>query len=111
MFTIHSQLKSVIVILGYPRIYRRLLEGLRKSNVGPEDKKIVRMTLKESLRFPTTAHRIFKSSETLKFLHFYKDNVLKNAGSAPDFFVSLAKDLEHNAGLIFGTAIRILTRK
>ena len=87
------------------------MEGLKKSGAGQEDQKIVRHTLKEAMRFPTTAHKILQSSETLAFLRYYKDTTLANTSPVPEFVAGVINTIESTAGGLFSYALRAVTRK
>lgn len=63
------------------------------------------------MRFPTTAHKILKSSETLAFLRYYKDTVLTTTSPVPEFVITVVKTIENTAGGVFSLALRTASRK
>ena len=79
---------------GYPRIYRRLLEGMKIINIPVEQRKPIKITIKESIRFPSTAYNVITSSETsnflLKYLEYTNSHINANI---PPFFLIIAKIL------------------
>mmetsp|Transcript_120381 Transcript_120381/g.236620 ORF Transcript_120381/g.236620 Transcript_120381/m.236620 type:complete len:126 (-) Transcript_120381:13-390(-) len=95
---------------GFHRVYRRLLEGLKRSNVDKYDQNVVRSTLKSSIRFPTTAYKLLQSNQTLQFLYTYAENVVKRPGSLPGFMVTTAKQFESVAGTYFSRALKDLSK-
>lgn len=49
-------------------MYRRLLEANARLVAAPEDRRVVRDTIKEAMRFPTKVVDVLEESHTVAFL-------------------------------------------
>mgnify|MGYP003385547117 CR=1 FL=1 len=82
----------IYMCLGFPRVYRRLLEGLNKSILSPSSKQVVRHKLKDAMRFPNTALTALSENETISFLTEYANQVTTSASKkVPPFVITFSK--------------------
>jgi hypothetical protein len=82
----------LLLFAGFPRVYRRLLEGLNNSPISPSNKRIVRGRLKDAMRFPDTAMTVLSQNETIDFLTSYANQISTSmSNKLPPFFLIFAK--------------------
>lgn len=92
MFSHEFTLLTHSPYLGFPKVYKRLLEGLNKSSLSPSSRVIVRDGIKSAMRFPDTAATVLVKNETIGFLTNYANQVSTSASNKlPPFFVTFAK--------------------
>lgn len=68
---------------GYPRIYRRCLEGIKYLNVPKSQRSNIQSTIKLAIRYPSQAYKIFSNTDTRNFIQDYSN--LINSPSTPTF--------------------------
>ena len=80
-------------LYGFPRVYRRLAEGIRDI-VPVSEQAAVRSAIKNSMRFPNTAVNLVENSNVVNFITKYCKIVIdKSPYNLPPFFLSLAKQV------------------
>jgi hypothetical protein len=77
------------MFVGFHRSYRRLLEGIRLTNIPQEQERLLRSAIKQSIRFPSTAHEHLSRPEVSSFLIQNGEHILKQSGM-PSFFKTFA---------------------
>jgi hypothetical protein len=82
-------------LYGFPRLYRRLAEGVR-THVPSSQQQGVRTALKKSFRFPKQAATLLSDSRGIKFLQHFGEDVLAS-NNMPPFMRSLAKLIVANS--------------
>lgn len=91
-----------IIFSGFPRVYRRLLEGIRKVNLPAAQAAVVKQSIKASIRAPSTAYTTLQQAEIIDFVSKYANYAIQASG-VPDFIVTAAKIFvkKSTAGKIF----------
>mmetsp|Transcript_8619 Transcript_8619/g.14614 ORF Transcript_8619/g.14614 Transcript_8619/m.14614 type:complete len:126 (+) Transcript_8619:186-563(+) len=93
---------------GFPRTYRRLIEGIKATNLPKEQELLVRYAIKQSMRFPSRAHEFLSQSEVASFLISNGENIL-NQRNMPQFFKTLSSIVSQP--ILFGSSALDLLRK
>mmetsp|Transcript_4747 Transcript_4747/g.7207 ORF Transcript_4747/g.7207 Transcript_4747/m.7207 type:complete len:128 (+) Transcript_4747:156-539(+) len=68
---------------GFHRIYRRMLEALKKSNLDDAHMAMVSDNIKHAMRYPSSAYVSLTESHTSRFIVKFSEDVLKKADVHP----------------------------
>jgi hypothetical protein len=95
---------------GFPKIYRRLLEGLKYLNMSNEHKKVVSSNLKYSIRYPSKAYSLLTETHTATFIvHFFENLSRVFPSNTPAIFLNMKDILYENTP--FGKIIDLFKNK
>ena len=78
-----------VLSVGFPRTYRRIIEGIRATNISREQERNIRNAIKMSFRFPITAPKQLLQSDVASFIVKNGVTILSNK-NMPGFFQTIA---------------------
>ncbi len=98
---------------GFPRLYRRLLEGMKVFNISKTHQKTIQEHLKDGIRFPTKAHHILTDKATREYLIQYFDSfdLISQQGTVIPEIMHNIREILHYKIPLFGKIIDILKKK
>lgn len=92
----------LLCFVGFHRSYRRLIEGIRSTNIPFEQQLVIRSAIKQSIRFPSSAHEYLSQYEVASFLIDNGEAILKQ-NNMPPFFKTFADLISQP--IAFGSSI------
>jgi hypothetical protein len=78
------------IFIGFPKMYRRLREGIKSSNLTKENEVAFSNIIKQAIRFPDTAQSMLANTEFMAFVVKYNEKIMDQA-NVPPFFLTAAK--------------------
>jgi hypothetical protein len=93
------------VMKGFPRVYRRLVEGMKILNIPKSQQVTIKSGIKLAMRQPTQALNVIARPEIKEFAEAYSQ-YSKKAAEIPDFMVKLSLEMVKQSESLLGRTIR-----